>query len=370
MQSHYRAKYGGDSGDAAENFAEKKFLFEEITQLAKSNDHLKQRVAYIMTDHLLEVLLNDGLERVIAEYYDNMLSPRIDGSTFNKLRMNFDAKLEFFSVEMPVKAKTGISFVKNYQLSADEATILSILHRYRNDMYHRNQVNKDVLGVLLMIYIKHTLDVFAQFASPHGLGGPNWKKLGLTDFTENGMLYFKKAAKQLKKKLLPRTPSVKTVSMKLVSNLETRYKDLITILEEELPSSKDPKVQDVLANQVIITNDLEFSLENDRGYQKILEAMKAAFAAEDHRESAKLRSILQSYQVRALKKHTSNLSYADLLLAEQAIKALSKNNKLDEVLSGYYGIDQKLLIYGDRIIQGSIDFDREVQRQIDIARGK
>lgn len=371
MKPHYRSRFGFGNSDYIDAFAEKRSLFDEIAKLIESADFLKQRVAYVMTDHLIEVLLNDGLERVIHEYYENMLGPDLDGNNFNNLRRNFDDKLKFFSEELPVKANTKNSFslLGNFKLSKEEATALGVLHRYRNDMYHREQVNRDVLGVLVRVYVGYTLDIYARFAHAGSVGGINLEEKGISDLTDGKMLNFQSAAQMLKQKIKLKDISSTELGNELVKDANARYAEILRVLYHDLPSSKEPPVQELLANQAIIINDLEFTLQDDKGYRKLLERYKTALRTQDPKGLVEIRQSIHDYQKTAAKTFQTDLSYADLLATKHEIGTI-KDDSFDHILTKYYEVDQKLLRYRDRIVQGSIDFDREVQRQIDISRGK
>ena len=121
-----------------------KFVAQIMEQLDEAGNQIDNktttgaRLALILIDNALELLMY----RTVREKFDwdeeTLLNPKYDQGTKNKT-------LKFFG------EKT--KFIKNLgKISNEEAEIMNICHKYRNEAYHINILKDSIIHQIVKIY--------------------------------------------------------------------------------------------------------------------------------------------------------------------------------------------------------------------------
>lgn len=375
MNAHYRAIHKhGESGSAAKQFLEIKLLIENIVNHAKSGNNLRQKIAYITTDHLVEIILNQTLLEVKEKPYNPASGIEVDAKTFSQLEGSFNKKLDFFSVVIPKAIKQGMVSSDVPIIEKETAEILKILHKYRNDIYHHNQINIKILKAFLSLFIIHNMKVITGFSRSDWETWDSNNK-DVVDYCEEngpspGFLNTHKAYVKLGKQLNIRKPPMGRLRNILMKDLQDRLQALIKEIDT-LPKIKDTSIKiEAYFNQQALEEGLRMRLSNDSGYLKLTKLRKKCLKQKDYTQSAQIRTKLDEYVKKIRTNFSSNYSYRDLLLTQGLIDHLGLATTMSTLLKNYYTADQKLLIYRDLTTEIATHIEQEIQLAIDMMRGK
>lgn len=136
----------------------------EARRLAKDGGVSRGRLALLLLDNSAETLLRSSAETYLtwANYYGNLLR-QVEGharpddakgqALVRELSPRTVSKTRRKKVDRDFESLVDFIFEQDdWPLEPAFAKCLKILHRYRNDAYHRDQVRADVLNPALVIY--------------------------------------------------------------------------------------------------------------------------------------------------------------------------------------------------------------------------
>lgn len=377
MGKHYQAIHKHEeSYSAAKQFLEIKLLIENIIGHAKSGNILRQKIAYITTDHLVEIILNKTLLEIRKKPYSLASGIEMNTKKFNQLEKSFHKKLNFFSRTMPKEAKQGIALNDVPVIEEDVADVLDILHIYRNDVYHNNQRNIRVFRVFLPLFVAYVMKVLIGFSRPDWATWDSSNK-DVADYCDKddfgpspGSFNAHKAYRKLEGQLSIREPAMSRLKGILTQDLRDRFQELVKEVSA-LPKVQDASIQtEMHFNQQVLEEDFRMKLNDDSKYLELIKLRKKHLKKKDYIQSAKIGIKLDGCMKNLRASFKSDYSYRGLLSIQSETTQLDSVATTSVLLENYYAVDQKLLIYKDLVTEINIRIEQEIQLAIDMARGK
>lgn len=142
----------------------------EIRRCAAVGDQAHDRLALLLTDHLVEV--------IVGREVNTRLTWQLADSMIEELRQDRDSGLELpptlakvlddhvwpgqrQKLDQHLHGKTRY-LVKQGVLTSDEHVVLKRMHEYRNDAYHRETLDTDLISDLVMAYMMLTSQLLAR----------------------------------------------------------------------------------------------------------------------------------------------------------------------------------------------------------------
>jgi len=366
----YNHKLGGqhmplDRSDPLEQFQLLVEQLEVCRDLILTGTPTKARIALILLDNAAEVVLFRLSERTLnLDTYLKWIKPeRFSTAKKRDLDRIFKAKLELARSEHSIGEPT--------------ATILNILHSYRNAAFHRDTHNPAVVAILARVAFKAVSDLFSHTRAGvecSGSGGHDEAKLEwLTRYgLGKGFIDYEKASHVIATQLAMEVePSLDVVREHLASDVHTRIMAIRRLIEKDLPwKSRDeldrvlkwfefrdaePKLEDHLSvpyRSIVykIASGQQVDVTPDE-----LDALEVKFQAE-------YEARLEAYQQR--------VCFDDIDHLEARIKELSAAVTFSSLLQNYYDIDSTLSTLERYFDLAFREWDRAVQLEIDRRRGK
>ncbi|MCX6010253.1 MAG: hypothetical protein NTW48_09555 [Chloroflexi bacterium] len=325
----------------------------------------KARIALILLDNIAEVILFRLSERTLnSDTYLKWIQPeRLSIAEKRILDRVFKAKLELARSEHSVGEPT--------------ATILNILHSYRNAAFHRDTHNPAVVTILARVAFKAVSDLFEHTRAGIELGGSGvhdkaemeWlTKYGL----KRGFIDYEKAAHVISKQLtMEGEPSLDAVRGHLASDIHSRLTAIRRLIQKDLPWKSREELDPVL--KWFEFRDAEPELEDrlSEHYRSVVYKITAGQQVdvkpdELHALEVKFRA---EYEKR-LEAYQQHISFDEIGRLEARIRELSEAVTFSSLLKNYYEIDCILSTLERYLYLAFQEFDRAVQLEIDLRLGK
>lgn len=305
------------------------------------------RLAFILLDSVTELILHRTVQTALSD--QEMLTGLL--STYKELAAKGHVKAaeEIPSIEARIIPKSQLknidrNFDAKVALLVDRGTldpafgpVLQKLHKYRNEMYHRDKLRREVLRPATLIYFDSActaLDSYNQQCMAYGSTplGPE-----LTRFTGGRMAGFmeqglpQRIAAQLRREVGLDLPQVRSALAQYLDARLDEIGDGLTFIEDNLGVPH------------LVPGDA-------------LRLVQANLAANPTLE-----------QVRGKKYPYSK---ADMERWRNEISALKSISDKHDLVREYAAIEDAFEPLEQLVDKAVMDVDREVQLQIDIARGK
>jgi hypothetical protein len=340
--------------------------FEESKKFINKEKAEYSRMAIVLIDNIIEILLFNHLNEVIEADKEIMFyrEPSFSIEEINGINRYFEKKIKAIK-------KLGI-------IESKDAAVFNIIHSYRNSIYHRDYHNPITVNKFAQLYFVVATDLFEKIfdngTSIWGKLREDWlKKYGL----RNDRVDFKEASNKIKNNLV----SGFNVTMPVVK--DTLSEDIIFRLK------KIEFIRGVelswLENDIIFDGHLKVAeyfdknpyFKSSKDYNSLLyEFFSHNYSLENVDAQKKWMKIKLEEQKRDnkigedLKDFKQTIKSGILKNAKEFLKTIDNFKKIDKLLERYNFIDRNFLKVELYLNQFSIEFDREVQLDIDIARGK
>jgi hypothetical protein len=331
---------------------------EMIRRLLDTKSPIDSKVAIILLDNVGDALM---YRRFVQEFdEDSYLAvikrPRFTLSKRIEILQDFKAK---------VNALAGLKFI-----NLEDASVLKIGHSYRNAAYHRDVHNPRVTNEIARILFDSVSSLFnAYYKNGASVGGIHLEAWGLSNYGVTGnFISFESASTTVIRKLRHGI-SITLVEARtaLQNDIESRLRKL------DCEIAKIPIIGPESLDEGL--KQAEFSEEHPREefLQELRELNYRITLGQGDRIAAK-----EYRSAEALAQRRRRKAYSDfvpicssvLLARLKRSQTLRKARSMSALLFGYQDLDTKVSRFEVSIEQIAIAFDRAVQLEIDLRRGK
>ncbi|MFE6852955.1 hypothetical protein ACFVDH_19445 [Streptomyces sp. NPDC057674] len=320
---------------------------EEAKRMIEKGRVPHLRLAYLLIDSVTELILHrvvqaelqlQGMLKKLLSVYEEGAAHGMpaDPEQVASIEAQIVSKADLRNIDRNFDAKVGLLVRRNV---LDEALgpVLEKLHKYRNEMYHRDKLRSEIIRPATLIYFDCACTVLESHREvvvtyPSSLGSE------ICRFTEGRPPRFdeamdlpKRIAAQLRREVGLDLPQVRSA---LSAYLDARLDQMVEGLEF---------VEDNLGFPGLVRGDA-------------LRLVQANLAANPTLE-----------QVRGRKYQYSKV---DLELWRSRAAALEAIDDKHALVSEYAAIEDSFELLEEKIRDAALQVDYEVQFQIDVARGK
>jgi len=336
---------------------------EESKKLINKSKPDYSRMAIVLIDNSVEILLFRYLRQAIRSDYEMSWysQPKFSDCERDGINRYFDKK---------IKAINKLNIIKN-----DDASILKIIHSYRNSIYHRGFHNPITINKFAELYFVTASELLKRTYSVEvSIGGceEEWlKKYGL----KIDWINFKKASEVITDYLLSGFDvSLPTIKKVISEDITFRMKEINIIREKILP---------YLKNNVILDSYLKVAEYFDKnpylseGYNKLMhEFLDNQKNLEEEDASKRWRTVKLEEKRRdkeiekELKTFKQTIKSQLLKKSNTFLEKIKNYNNVAKLLEQYNSINRNLLkveLYLGQLVE---EFDRKVEQEIDLIRGK
>lgn len=352
------------SYDEIDAFRQTLEQLEVCAELINSNSPTRAKIAIILSDNVAEIIMHrlwkgkfewdDDIKWIVPQKYPLPKKRQID--------RYYGSKIEELHQESSV--------------SENIAKTLLICHKYRNAAYHRDQHNPSVDKIISVAIFHAVCDLFKEKTSgirtsmAGGFNEPlNWlQKYGLKSTFINFADASSKIADSLKCrvyiKMAEATQTFKT-------DIKNRISAILDLIKNELPWKSSDELDPIL--KIYEFKECYPGLEDD--LSKEYRALRYRIAAGKGDEVSREQYITleekykREYQTKivAFKQSTS---YSTLMEVKRTAKPIDSADNLYTLLSIYYSCDEPLTKFERYLNSAALEWDRVVQMEIDLRRGK
>jgi hypothetical protein len=332
--------------------------------LILANTEAKARMALVLLDNAAEVILYRlSSETLSWDDFGRWVRPeRFSHAKRREIDRLFPAKLELLEQE--------------HSITGETSEVLRILHLYRNVAFHRDTHNPAVISVLARIGFKAVADLFVQTRAGIGLSGMGvfnnageWlSAYGLSDtYVDFGKAAIKIAAQLT----VGAEPNLCEVQVELTRDLHERAAALRRLVNGQLPWKSSVQLNLILKWYEF--KDAEPKLEDQLSepFRSLRYRIAAGEAVDVSRE--KLSSLEQQFHDRyeaRLEAYEQRIRYEDLEDVDAKASQIQLKATLGNILSLYSELDAQLSTLEKYLDFASEEWDRAVQHEIDVRRGK
>lgn len=324
----------------------------------------KVKISILQLDHFAEVLM---FRLIKDKFKDDDFTRFVIPQKYSvKFRLNvlkyFDKKIDFLS--------------KEKELSRADASILKITHFYRNAAHHRDVHNSATLPVLAKCLFSIVCKIFCTQNCGCSVGGSSveneigwlreygWAKNHI-DFGEVKALI----RKSMMSGMIVRFSNLKSV---LINDLYSRKDEIGHILEKELPRLSDTNMNEILKNyefwgQNILNPEIFDDLSKE--YREIIYRIQTP-KKPSKREYLGAEGNYKKKLSNELKKYSATVTVHKIKEMEKYPERISGIGTMSNLLVEYEKVDKYFQLVERCLEKAVADWDRYIQMQVDIARGK
>jgi hypothetical protein len=367
-----------DQHDALDHFILCAEHLEVARELLTSGSPAKERMAVILLDGLTDAFLYRRLStlyRFIEEgWWYRARMPSYPKSLRDRATAEFHTRLK---LARPKTYYDEYVFDDTPFIGDTDVTVLQIGHAYRNDAYHRDRHNPDVIGVIGRLMLGAASRLFAR-AQPGNIG------IGVTPHdaarldahgleAEDGFFSLRRGAEALGNRLIQGLDiTVAALADQLANDLEYR-------LDEVEDSFSYLRASGVDWANLLAMHELAYKHGNDETFLELSEQMDPEIRAEraglndvpeQFRAEAKAAPRLyferQAELLAAMRRQVTTDTLADLRAKAGALRHFTRKPK---VLSRYHEADRVLVMVEECSSNAIRGLDEMSEREVDRARG-
>jgi len=354
-----------------------RFLTDEITQLKIIVEQLelccdfinetsvtKHRVAIILLDNISEIILQRLCSRAIEfDDFTKWIWPQKYPEA-KKININrfFDKKIKVVT--------------KEKKLSKQITEVISIGHKYRNAICHRDSYNPAVIGSIAKVLFIAVTDLFTKTScgiEAAAIGGYKESFEWLVPYgIKETYIDFPRVSKIISKKLENKIHfDLSALIVVFCNDLEQRIRNIKSQIDKELPWKTPEGINHILKWFEFQEKNPDLEDKLSMEYRKYI--YKIAKNKPVNIEPAQLKQIEEKFKREyhaKVDEYRQNISYSAIFRIEGKIKKMAKGKSTVEVLSQYAMLDETLSKLEYYLDLAAREWDRIVQREIDLSRGK
>jgi hypothetical protein len=362
---------------------------EEAREALRVGTIVKSRMAIILLDNLASILLLSHARRLFDASEGSwwMKMRRFSAKERNRIENDFSRQ-----VTLAAAPSDAPRFAQPDQLlDPADAAILRIAHQYRNPIYHEDRHNPALLPVLGRLYLAAVARAFSRSYPSAGVGGSRieervapLRRFGIDPLAQGefggGSFWHGAVAEALVPKLtaglevdLAEARTVLADDLRI--RAQTARESLEHLLEDGLEPDRLLSIirwsqfwdehgadEELLALDEERLGPLRTDLAGPPCAPSITEPERAAMDDAERRYLARLRELQDSFHPR--------VTLETLPRTEGAADRLVEAGSMMSLLQRYRDLDVDLTRFEDCVDEAVWAWDRMVQEQIDLMRGK
>lgn len=320
---------------------------EEVKRMivdGKTIPHL--RMALMLTDNVAEVIMQRiiRVEMMANHLYKSMLdlcaqlpeqTPEsvakreeaerkyVPPGKIKKIEKVFDEKVDFLVAREIIAPPLGSTLKK--------------FHQYRNEVYHRDKIRRQSLETATLAYFDICCDVLPKWRPIMiRLAGPDSIPEGLKRFTEGSGIH---AGLDLPKRIAA------TLRSELHLDYERARRLLIEHLEDRISETEE---------------NLKFLADNFIVDLKLTDLVRLIQYEE----------LTPDVTLEQVRRRKCKYSLADLDRWRTEVRALKQIHDKYQLFEAFAEVENDFEPFEGQVMEAAMELDREIQRQIDIMRGK
>ncbi len=351
---------------------------EAIRDLLSARSPVKDRMALILLDTLADALLFRRLERIYEASEESFLRhkmPRFSRRDRLVARQRFNRRVEIARQVTELDRWMGDG---DELIDADDAAILKVGHSYRNGAYHEGAINSSTTEAIVRVLFGSVARLVARLESPgHAVGSLSDRRieqLAAWGYGTGHMLELRSAAE--------------TVTGRFAADLAVDASELRELLAVDLEARVESLRSDVgfLAEGGVEPAKIIEGVELWSHYgadEELLELQAqfdpfAIYEASERGEprgdvAARAEAALKRYRERQEELEREHKQRVSLDLLDRGANTATRLRKMTgtkKILVGYHDVERPLAELEEYVDEAVRALDREIQRQIDISRGK
>lgn len=340
--------------------------FEIISELLETDLPSKARMAIILIDNLAESLMFNACNLILDDnsirgYFD---PNSYDEKTKNKILKNFAPKIELLRNDSK-------RYFRKAPITAFIESAFLVGHFYRNAAYHRDTHNPSTIKLIGTVYFNAIVDFFVNIQQSVTV----WTTM---DIQDNAVLIKYNLPKNQIDHINYAQVIGKQVLTKHKLKFENLKKGLIDDLAFRFQELEGLDIGNQSIDQALIANDFQEFTRSNQELNDFESKIKIARskAVQGSQKNKKYFEDMEIWQERYNKRYIELRSGWNSIIPDtykevmKLAQELQSANEVIELLNSYLDIDRKLTYIEKLLIQAAIDWDRFVQLQTDIARGK
>lgn len=330
---------------------------EVCADLIKSNNPAKARMAIILLDNLVDILMGRYCHSKIRfdEFAMTFMPPKFTEQEVQYADKSIQGKLEL------LKRKIG-------GLTKKDETIITICHSYRNSAQHRDEHNPGTTIVFAKILFGTVCKFFVRLqSSGHSAyyhdKVPSWAGKYISGKHIEYLPFAKKVVSVLGKGL---TVNLVKLKASLLKDIQERVKKLDAMIAHDLPNLTEKQLDFVL-KMYQYQETSEFKERSKKLYGLRYRIHDDSISREEYKLKT---GTLEKEDWKARQNFIPSVRMSTLRKIRNFEKLLGKAKDVSEAIRTYERFNLPLEKIEGYIIQGAEEWDEWIQLQIDIARGK
>lgn len=330
----------------------------------KEKSITKYRIALILLDNISEILLHRSCQQTFKrdDFIKWIIPQQYSVAGKKKIQRFFDEKIKVIEKERNIPKQI--------------AEILSIGHKYRNAIYHRDTYNSATIGLIAKILFIAVCDLFNETQcgiEASVIGGYKKSFEWLSPYNiKKSHINFPEASEIISKILKNKIPVNLSSSIAIFcSDLENRVKNIQKLIKDELPWKTPGEINHILKWFEFQETHPHLEDELSAEYRKYI--YKSSQKEPVDISPGKLEQIKESFQKEYHAKvdsYRQTISYSTINKIAKNKDGLKRAKNIGEALSKYFTLDDLLSRLECYIKLATAEWDRRVQMEIDLRRGK
>lgn len=337
---------------------------EACCEFIGHNTITKNRISVILLDNISEILLHRCCKPLFeSDDFTKWITPQ-EFDTSKKLRISkyFDEKIKIIESKNNIPQKIS--------------QILSIGHKYRNDIYHRDKHNENTIGVITKILFISVCDLFVKVGGGFAgltIGGYNKPIDWLSNYGLNKLhINFSEASQVIANVLKNRVNLKISVAAEIFTkDILKRIDDIKHLVNNELPWNSPKQINPIIKWFEFKEKHPELEDKLSMDYRKYRYKIGKGETVDITPE--KLKELDEKYHQEYYKKveeYQPKITYSLITSVAENAQTLKENKKFSSLICKYYDLDKALSELENYLDMAEAEWDRRVQQEIDLRRGK
>jgi hypothetical protein len=351
---------------------------ETIRDLLRTNSPVKARMALILLDSLADAVLFRRLERIYDASEEPLLRhlmPQYSNRERSVARQRFNKRVEIARRLSEVDRWRGES---DSLIDDADAAVLKVGHSYRNDAYHEDSHNEDVVASIARVLFAAVARLITRLqprgVSFGGLPPADIDRLAEWGYEDGSSFELRELADAVASNFIAELAlDVDNFRDLLAKDLESRVESLRADVEFLGQSSIDPAT---IIQGVELWSHYgadEQLLELAQQFDPFVMSGELESGRPPDEVFAQREGAMVSYRRRMNELERDHKRRVSLDLMGQGTRVAARLRRLNDpsqILVAYWKVDAPLGMLEQYVHQAVMALDREIERQSDIERGK
>lgn len=351
---------------------------DAIRQLLRTKSPVKARMALILLDGLADAMLFRRLEQLYDASEEPVLKhkmPRYSNRYRNLARQRFNRRVEIARQLTEVDRWFGDG---GALIDDADAAVLKVGHSYRNDAYHEDAHNESVISSVARVLFAGVARLVARMqragVAVGSISDSQIEELAGWGYESGSMLELRAAAETVTGNFITELAvDPRELRELLADDLEARIESLQDDIGFLGQSNVDPaKIIEGVELWSRYGADEEL-LELQQQFDPFVLAEECGYDEPTEELIARTQAALIRYRERMDELEREHKKRVSLDLIDRATKIAGRLRRLSDpsrILVAYHEVDEPLAELERYVHRAVMVLDREIQHQIDLARGK